>query len=401
MPRFQVNPLHDKPVSEAVLLGHDEIVKALKNFLESNSMITPLSIAIHGDWGSGKTSVMRTLERQLDSERITVVFFEPWKYENADPPLALVQTIIQKLYKNSPAQNNLKSMGSALIKIAANAISQKYIGTNITDVVDSITYNVKNVESFSDELEKIVKNELGNNKLLIIIDDLDRCDVENTLLILSIMKLFFEIENCICIAAVDFNRLQQAWRAKYKISDDSDEGKEYLEKIFQIRIALPKPNNQQIREYVEELVPEMDDQILDLFSILGPKNPRAVKRLLNIISFRASLLHTDFAYDVSTLWSLLEHSITNKNLVYLQTRLQRDGGNIASLIINATNERVITQYISMMKQYFLEPKIPNVDVKLKHYLTFAHAYVKKHNIILHNFEKHFTTLNSLTNEEVE
>lgn len=401
MTRFTISPSHDKPVSEAVLLGHDEIVKTLKKFLESDTMITPLSIAIHGDWGSGKTSVMRTLERQLNSERITVVFFEPWKYENADPPLALVQTIIQKLYKNSADQKTLKNMGAALIKIAANAISQKYIGANITDVVDSITFNVKNVESFSDELAKIVKKELGDNKLLVIIDDLDRCDVENTLLILSIMKLFFEIENCICIAAVDFNRLQQAWRAKYKINDDSDEGKEYLEKIFQIRIALPKPNDEQIREYVEELVPKLDDQILGLFSKIGPKNPRSVKRLLNIISFRASMLNSDFAYDVATLWSLLEHILSNKNLVTVQKGLQLKDGSIVNLIMNCENEESVNAYVNAIKNHFDSRQVPNIDIKLKTFLQLSHAYVKKHNIMQHHLDKNFVTMNSMTNEEVE
>ena len=401
MTRFTITPKHDKPVSEAVLLGHDEIVKTLKRFLESDSMITPLSIAIHGDWGSGKTSVMRTLEKQLDSDRTTVVFFEPWKYENADPPLALVQTIIQKLYKNSADQKALKNLGITLIRIAANAISQKYLGADAQDIVDKITYNVKNVESFSDELEKIVKKELGNNKLLVIIDDLDRCDVENTLLILAIIKLFFDIENCICVAAVDFNRLQQAWRAKYKISDNSDEGKEYLAKIFQVRIALPKPNDEQIREYVEELVPEMDDQLLDLFSAIGPKNPRSVKRLLNVISFRAAMLNSDFAYDASTIWSLLEHILSNKHLITVQKGLQQKDGSIVNLIMSCENEQSLKSYVQTIKNYFDSRQVPNIDIKLEKFLYFSHAYVKKHNIMHNNLDRNFVTLSSMTNEEVE
>lgn len=396
MPRFQVNPSHDKPVSEAVLLGHDEIVKALKKFLLSNDMITPLSIAIDGDWGSGKTSIMRTLSRQFNSDQFIKVYFEPWRYENSEPPLALIQTIIKALQKDS-----MQSIGSGILRLAISALSTKYLGMNVDDASTIIQGNVKAVESFSEELKKVIQeHRSGNQKLLIMIDDLDRCSVENTLLILAIMKLFLDIEDCICIAAVDFERLQQAWRTKYHVSDVKDKGKEYLEKIFQIKVAVPKPNDQQIREYLEELVPNMDDKMLDLFSTIGPKNPRAVKRLLNIISFRASMLNTDFAYDVSTLWSLLEHILTNKNLIRVQKNLQRNEGSIVDLIMNS-EEPAIDTYVVTIKNQFDSRQVPNIDDKLKKFLHLAHTYVKKHNLLRDNLNKHFVTMSNLTNEEVE
>ena len=71
-------------------------------------------------------------------------------------------------------------------------------------------------------------------KLIILIDDLDRCDVENSLQILSVLKLFLDIENIICIAAVDYKRLENAWLRKYTIQDKmhQNDAKQYLDKIF-------------------------------------------------------------------------------------------------------------------------------------------------------------------------
>ena len=85
--------------------------------------------------------------------------------------------------------------------------------------------------------------------MIIIIDDLDRCDVENSLQILSIIKLFFDLPNCICIAAVDFNRLKNAWLRKYSIQDivNQNDASEYLDKIFQVRIGIPEPTEEQIK----------------------------------------------------------------------------------------------------------------------------------------------------------
>ena len=101
MTRFKIPTKHDKPTDDAILLGHDEIVKALKNFLLSDDIITPLSIAIDGDWGSGKTSIMRTLSKVFTSDEFIKINFEPWRYENSDPPLALIQTIVKELQRNS------------------------------------------------------------------------------------------------------------------------------------------------------------------------------------------------------------------------------------------------------------------------------------------------------------
>jgi len=71
--RFEIRPVLDAPISTAQLLGHSNIVDNLKKFLESDSMITPLSIAVHGDWGSGKTSLMKTLLSNLDQTKLKIL----------------------------------------------------------------------------------------------------------------------------------------------------------------------------------------------------------------------------------------------------------------------------------------------------------------------------------------
>jgi tRNA A37 threonylcarbamoyladenosine biosynthesis protein TsaE len=68
MERFIIKPQADIPVSDATLLDHGSIVETITKFINSDQMITPLSIAIHGDWGSGKTSLMKTLEKKLQEK---------------------------------------------------------------------------------------------------------------------------------------------------------------------------------------------------------------------------------------------------------------------------------------------------------------------------------------------
>ncbi len=332
MSRFKIKSFNDKPVDNAILLNHDKIVENLKNFIESDTMITPLSIAIHGEWGSGKTSIMKTLANKLDSLQSQVIFFEPWRYENADPPLALAQIIGNKL---DNSQN--KAVARDIVLMAANSISKKFVGLDIGDISAYINKNISAVDNFSHKLENLIKNNLQGKNLIIIVDDLDRCNVENTLLILSIMKLFLEIDNCVCIAAVDFKRLEQAWKAKYQIKDESVDGREYLEKIFQIRIGLPIPSNEELVEYVKSLVPNMPENMIELFGYAGPHNPRAIKRMLNLIAFRASLLNSNTNYISAALWTVLENIIGNEPLVHLHDRYSDSSGNDLILAIARYN----------------------------------------------------------------
>ena len=127
--RFQIRPLPDAPISTAQLLGHASLVDNLKKFLESENMITPLTIAIHGEWGSGKTSLMTTLLANIDSSKFDAIFFEAWKFEYSNPSLGLISTLIQKYEKNA-------STVRAILKGSAMVLSNKILNTHINVIVD-------------------------------------------------------------------------------------------------------------------------------------------------------------------------------------------------------------------------------------------------------------------------
>lgn len=202
------------------------MVKTLCKFLPSDDVEGPLNIALHGNWGSGKTSLLKTTMKELKKPDDEIIFFEAWKHEYSNPALALVTTIIQKYEKNL-------SISTRLVLTAANILSHKFLNMDLRTIANSIRKSSTEAVSLNTELEKIVTKKLKDKKLLILIDDLDRCDVENTLMVLAVMKLFLEIKNCICIAAVDFNRLATAWALKYgKDPKLIKEGTTYLEKIF-------------------------------------------------------------------------------------------------------------------------------------------------------------------------
>lgn len=388
---FEITPINDNPVNNATLLGHREIVQTLKNFIESEHMISASSIAIHGDWGTGKTSIMKTLEKKLVQGKVEVLFFEAWKYEYTNPSLGLVSELSKYLGDAQKAK--------MLIEIAAFIFVEKLSGLPLKDIVSRMRSDSGKPINFTKQIEEIVKK-IGK-RLVIIIDDLDRCDIENSLQILSLMKLFLSIENCVCIAAVDFNRLQQAWKMKYQVKVEGvetkkDESRDYLDKIFQIRIAIPVPPEDRIQEYYRNITKEMPNELLTIFSKFGPSNPRAIKRLLNLISYRTFLLDNESTklYSAS-LWSILENYLSNQTLIYLQDRLQTKGANLSKFSYYNSMADVENDLNGVLPRKILD----KIDLqKMKIYHELSKSLLKKLEITEQDFSKDLALLYTNTKE---
>ncbi len=387
---FELKPVNDDPSDNAKLLGHDVIVQTLKAFIESNEMISSSSIAIHGDWGTGKTSIMTTLASKLDQDKIEVLFFEAWKYEYSNPSLALIAEISNKYHGKDG------ELAKRIVEAAVYILTDKFLGVDVRTATQILRGNAERISSIVGDLETIVFQ--INKKLVIIIDDLDRCDVENSLQILAMMKLFLSIHNCIVIAAVDFNRLQQAWKMKYNVKDnDNDDGhdsRDYLDKIFQIRIGIPVPSQDRIKEYLLSLTNNMSDDLKEIFATFTPKNPRAIKRMLNLISYRSYLLNSPHSIYSACLWTLLEQDFGNHNFVWFYERISTEK-SLANLIFDSNWETTR----NTVNRTCPRPLLDKIDQeKLKKFVEHSHKLVQQIGIIRNDLEQDFSTLYIATNE---
>ncbi len=389
---FKIKPVADSPTQTAQLLGHATIVDNLKKFIESDEMITPLSIAMHGDWGSGKTSIMKTLNANLDGKKVDVIFFEAWKYEYSNPALGL----IAELAETYAVGDKVKQ----IIRGATFILSNSILGADSEEAIKIIRGTKQQSHELSKKLRETITDRLGNNKLVIIIDDLDRCNVENTLQLLALMKLFLDFQNCICIAAVDFKRLRQAWLQKYKINDQSEkDSAEYLEKIFQIKIGIPKPLPKLLGEYIETLTEEMPDELLDIFSNIAPKNPRSIKRILNLISYRASILNSDINYESASFWTILEEIIGNDYCINMCDKLKSNGNSLAGLIKNKGDN--LQGMRDVLNTIGLSEVLTSYETKLSIFLKNSKALMDKTPGNYDQLEKDFDVLYNATNEAMK
>jgi hypothetical protein len=86
-----------------------------------------------------------------------------------------------------------------------------------------------------------------------------------------------------------------------------------LEKIIQIEIKITNPTAEQIKDYVQYLNPKCPAEFIDLISLSGIKNPRRIKRALNLISLRKySGKERAGKLEIAFLWTMFEEVMTKE-----------------------------------------------------------------------------------------
>ena len=287
------------------LFDFQRFVVPLASVLSSNETTTPLTVGIFGPWGSGKSSMLSLLKSHLDEQytgKFLVVEFLPWIHRRE--PNMLVP-LLHSLYDatSTKAGGAAKSAGKifdVLARLGAD-ILLKTITVNAVDL-DKLNKLEKDylkqhqaVESAMRTLRKTVQelaeeiHKSQGKRIVVLIDDLDRCQPDEIIDVLEAVKLFLDVQHFIVVIAVDKEVIDRGIEIRYnKFLFASDRqaalGAEYLEKIVQLPITLPPLGEVQVGKLLAALdVAKSHPELPDLLATLVPPNPRKIKRILNMM----------------------------------------------------------------------------------------------------------------------
>ena len=303
------------------------------------------AIGIFGGWGSGKTTLMNAIMTELRQHHPDVinVDFNAWRFER-EPQLLipLLDTIrLGILAHTAPANGTgVYSQKADTQRAAAGRIGKvvRALATGLSGSVGipgAVTINyaakpaidaLKELNEGSDtpkpeslyvaafeELKTACKElmENGVGRIVVFVDDLDRCLPDGALAVLESMKLFFDLPGFIFVVGLDEQVIHQAVRAKFaasatrQVAADGQSaspdaamteelGQDYAKKIFQVPYALPVMLPQQLNELLNAMYKqaglgkEQQDEIHDkvrpylrLIAVNERINPREVKRFIN------------------------------------------------------------------------------------------------------------------------
>ncbi|MEJ5309549.1 MAG: SUMF1/EgtB/PvdO family nonheme iron enzyme [Anaerolineae bacterium] len=139
---------------------------------------------------------------------------------------------------------------------------------------------LKSLEQFQENFARLVARLPGaKRRLIVFVDDLDRCTPEKALQVLEALKLFLDVPNCIFVLGLDQTAIETAVRTRYR---DEVKARDYLEKIIQLPFTLPPLEDEVMLKYVKSLAQALpDERCAQVFAQGMQPNPRQVKRTLN------------------------------------------------------------------------------------------------------------------------
>lgn len=401
--RFEVKEpemtiLSDHPVDDVLKDGQEDAalpdnlelaarLSAIFDILRHKDTRCPLTVAIYGDWGTGKTSAMQWLSGKLTEwnqqnaqhehghPNVHPVWFEPWKYHTKeDVWRGIISEVILSLFTVNfhDPQHLVTGMKEAAKRFGA------FLGRSFLHALKSVKFRVGDPkaaqlevsgEAFQDiyeEWEKVAHPQkpylnqfettlkewmerylprrtetVGGidtprqDRIVLFIDDLDRCLPDVTLEVLEAIKLYLSIPSLIFVCGLDRSVVDAVVRKRYTDHGLTDEHKSehYLNKIFQVEVDI-SPSQTQVTSYLHTILSSINqltgsyldkmlgdqqeggplpttarERLHSGLSHLARHNPREIKRLLN-----SALLRGRMAADNIRLHSAAQAFDDNKGL---------------------------------------------------------------------------------------
>ncbi len=347
--------IKDVPVSDPAkdLLGSLKYVKSLATYIQKCD--TPMTIAIQGDWGSGKTSIMRMIQCDFDRvnsgkkeyPNIHTVWFNTWQFSQfgsgEDLPLNFLNCLVDSVKKidnggkaDSEAENKIsRSMAvlnacklsnaligdmlpqyiskavNAGIEIAATCIDEEK-NSKAGDKEKSSISDV--IRTLKDDLQDWVNNKLNidkndedknNGRIVIFVDDLDRVEPSKAIEFIEILKLFMDLKHCIYVLAVDTEIVIRGVREKFGRDLNDEKARAYFEKIIQLTFKIPVAEYD-VEGYIHAFLKKMlhkesvDKNITAFVLETIGRNPRKLKRLFASFTLQQIIKEQNSGQDKDT-----------------------------------------------------------------------------------------------------
>lgn len=300
----------DKPLS-----GRSEDIFAVGKYINGLSSFilecdTPMTVAVQGDWGSGKTSFMMLIQEAL-GEKVLPVWFNTWQFSQFNLgdrlPLLLVSRLIDSLglkgIQTDSIKSSLRTLGGVLFRVGLSAAStvtgldvagaaEEAMSSGEEDVTEAIS-TLKDrfqdcVKKALEEANKKTQNSDGPKKdrVVFFVDDLDRLEPARAVELLEVLKLFLDCDRCVFLLAIDYSVVSQGIRQKYGESLGVDKGRSFFDKIIQLPFKMPVAHYK-IGNFIQAAMEQMHLSVNDaapyvsLIQTSIGYNPRGMKRLLN------------------------------------------------------------------------------------------------------------------------
>jgi len=296
--------------------------------IATNRDLSPSTIGLYGDWGSGKSSLMKLVQKKIeekypkdekkkDTVKTLCIEFNGWLFEGyEDTKTSLCGAILDALADKKRFSKEVTDYAKELIKkIDINKILGKGVkygldlflsggigiltdlslssllstiksnagevqAKDIEEIFSMLKKNDKTrteIKNFRNEFKDLLNKSKVEN-VVVFIDELDRCLPDTVLEVFEAMRLFLFVEGMSFVIGADERLIQYSIKSKYKEvpGNNLDIGKEYLEKVIQYPLYIPQLTRAEVNQYLACLLLKQtlsDEKFKEILGIVYTLTP--------------------------------------------------------------------------------------------------------------------------------
>lgn len=312
---------------------------------------TPITIALQGEWGSGKTSLMNLLRYNLcdvDGAPYFPIWINTWQYSLMKTPSQAIISILEGIINQMGAlASNEQKWEESKRKIGGLFKKMAVVGTKVaagavgidSDVVGELFEGgspsaSSDIMQLKEEISKLIEDALSKDASKIgftfYIDDLDRIDPPVAVEILELLKNIFDLEKCVFVLAIDYDVVIKGLKPKFGELTEANERefRSFFDKIIQLPFSMPVASYNvdtflvdalgKIEFFSQQELADasLAEKLSEITRLSVGTNPRSLKRLTNTLAL-ISIIYEEQKGADSSAGSLLDKLI-NYALVCIQ-----------------------------------------------------------------------------------
>jgi len=289
--------IHDNPIAQPAddYLDRDRYARALASIVTGAPHGSSFRLGVYGDWGEGKTSVMRLIERCVKDQSFKTTWIYPWAAAtSAELRHMLLRSVAAELgvgqWSFTVAQKTERLLER--VRTAGAGIDWK---VKLADSVfgGSLQFGAQKLSGRqSQKFIARIRDELARHPLVVFVDDLDRTQARLVSELLLVLRDGLDFPNLFYVVGISPRVLEEAL-----ISENpgfKQQPHRFLEKIIEYPSYLPEVKLETLRDFTLRHAREFGDTInIDVLVAILPvlsKNPRQIKLFLRFLASLESQL---------------------------------------------------------------------------------------------------------------
>lgn len=237
----------DLPMDGSIVTDNDKIATTIKNKINSLYPNKAFVIGINGEWGNGKTTLLKRLDYKfkfdtsIENKSPIIFWFNAWQHQDEK---SIINNFFNQLKKelshySGDAKTSINNYLSKLLAIVDNKYSKSFnffsgeiLNSNVT-----VKDHYRNINNLISRVDR---------KIIVFVDDLDRLNKVEIIEVIRILRNVANFHNTVFICGFDKNY----------VINTGEFANNFLDKIFNLEVNLPKIDQNGLLIFLSELINE-------------------------------------------------------------------------------------------------------------------------------------------------